>query len=95
MKPGLPFFDFVVPRCENILLGEDVHIVFFVKAPLKGKKKLLHFQFHTSFVDSNGVLTLNKNLIDKAAKDKDHRLFPESFKIQVFMTFPMNPDVSA
>lgn len=72
VKPGIPYFDFSVPESENVLLGEDVFIGFYIKAPLKGKKKLLHFWFHTSFVDSNGVLTLNKNLIDKAAKDKDH-----------------------
>ena len=34
------------------------------------KEKAFHFWFHTGFIDQSGVLSMDKPMIEKAAKDK-------------------------
>ena len=57
-------------------------------APSGGKKgkatKLCHLWFHTGFVQSN-FLCFEKMVIDKACKDKEHRVFQPSFRIELFL----------
>ena len=56
-------------------------IVFF-DGP-KQDKKLFHFWFHTSFIDSNGILLINKDMIDDAHKDKKCKKYDKNFQIRV------------
>ena len=55
--------------------------------PLCGDVKLefqgmFHFWFNTSFVENN-TLVLSKPEIDKANKDKTHKIFPHNFKVEL------------
>jgi phosphatidylinositol-3,4,5-trisphosphate 3-phosphatase and dual-specificity protein phosphatase PTEN len=61
------FYDFYV--VSDLFLIGDVKVEFYHKSGMS-KKKMLHFWFHTSFLDKSGVLVLNKHEIDKADRDK-------------------------
>ncbi len=64
----------------------DVKIEFFHKTKT-GKEKMFHFWFNTFFVDGT-VLRLPKSEIDKANKDKKHKLFPASFVLELAFDLP-------
>ena len=66
---------------EQVLIYDDVKIEFF-QGP-KGDKKLFHFWFHTSFIDSNGILFINKDMIENAHKDKKFVKYDRNFQIKV------------
>ena len=49
-------------RKMSVEVYDDVKIEFY-----EGKnsnKRIFHFWFHTSFIDSNGILLVNKNMTE-------------------------------
>ena len=68
------------PRPQPVPLCEDVKIEFIHKKSTGGKEKMFHMWFNTFFVDDKKLL-IPKNLIDKASKDKKHKLFPADFSV--------------
>jgi len=60
-----------------VLIYDDVKIEFF-NGPNQ-EKKLFHFWFHTSFVDSNGILLINKDMTENAHKDKKCLKYDRNF----------------
>lgn len=60
-----------------MLVYNDVKIEFY-HGP-KQEKKLFHFWFHTSFVDSNGQLIINKVMTEGALKDKKDKYYDKNF----------------
>ena len=65
---------------EQVLLYDDVKIEFYEG---RKQKKLFHFWFHTSFVDSNGILFINKEMTENAHKDKHCKKYDRNFQIKV------------
>ena len=60
-----------------MLLYDDVKIEFYNGQ--KQEKKLFHFWFNTSFIDSNGVLFINKEMTEEAHKDKKCLKYDRNF----------------
>ena len=57
------------------------HIQFF------GNAKMFKFWFNTNFLPKNGVLEIKKENLDKAFKDKSHKLFSSDFKVELHYFF--------
>lgn len=57
----------------------DVKVEFFHKTG-GGKEKMFNIWFNTFFVEG-GKMVCIKPQIDKAAKDKKHKIYPESFRV--------------
>jgi len=57
----------------------DVKVEFFHKTS-GGKDKMFNIWFNTFFIES-GKMTAEKITIDKANKDKKHKVYPESFSV--------------
>jgi hypothetical protein len=66
---------------EELLVYDDVKIQFF-----HNDKKCFHFWFNTYFVDKEGYLFLNKEMIDSACGDTKNLKYDKNFSIKVFMT---------
>jgi hypothetical protein len=60
---------------------DDVKIQFY-----HNDKKCFHFWFNTYFVDKEGYLFLNKEMIDTACSDTKNLKYDKNFSIKVFMT---------
>lgn len=60
---------------------DDVKVVFYHGR--NQEKYLFHFWFHTSFLDSNGTLVINKQMIEQAHKDKKCKHFDTNFQVKV------------
>ncbi|KJE90052.1 pten protein [Capsaspora owczarzaki ATCC 30864] len=76
-----------------ILLCGDVKIEFYHKTAFK-KEKMCHFWFNTFFVQ-NHTLLLRKVDIDKANKDKKHKIFREDFAIELQFSPPTSGTTSS
>jgi hypothetical protein len=77
---------------NGIPLCGDVKFEFYAKSTLS-KDKLCHFWFNTCFVPSTMLsLSLTKEEIDKAHKDKNHKNFDREFRIDLIFS---NPEGSA
>ena len=61
----------------------DVKITFYHSPLLGSKEKIFKLWFNTNFIPDDGVLVVDKNLIDKACKDKNCKNFKQNFKIEV------------
>ena len=61
----------------------DVKITFYHSPMLGSKEKIFKLWFNTNFIPDDGVLVVNKDLIDKACKDKNCKKFKQNFKIEV------------
>jgi hypothetical protein len=48
---------------------------------------MFHLWFNTFFVENN-VLSLEKSTIDKANKDKKHKIYPGSFRVDLLFESP-------
>lgn len=68
-----------MPPCPVI---DETWICFYQKNSFNKKTKLLAFWFHTSFIQDN-LLVLDKEMLDKAVKDKKHKRFHPEFKVEV------------
>jgi hypothetical protein len=80
---NFPYYDFKV-RSTNLLVYDDVKIEFFHKG---GKSiKAFQFWFNTGFVDSTMILSLEKNMIEKASSDKKCAMFDRNFRIEIHMS---------
>jgi len=66
----------MLPLCGDIKL--DFH-----EKDSFGSDRLLCFWFNTLFVGSNNIMDLKKSELDKAAKDKNCKIFKENFKIEL------------
>lgn len=68
---------------DKIVLAGDVKMMLWYDSPYK-RCHLCHFFFNTTFIDSNeNTLSLTKNEVDKACKDKLHTIFDKDFGIKV------------
>lgn len=63
-----------------MLIYDDVKIEFF-NGP--NQDKIFHFWFHTSFIDSNGILFINKYMTENAHKDKKCLKYDKNFQVKV------------
>jgi hypothetical protein len=76
-----------IPITTPIQLSGDVrmHILF---RPMErfGKEKIIHFWFNTFFVSD--FTSFPKSSIDKAHKDKNHKLFDENFAVSLRFSEP-------
>ena len=81
---SLSYYDFRI-KSKSLLVFEDVKLEFYHKTKLS-QKKVFTFWFHTSFIDSSGVLTMDKPMIDKAAGDKNCKIFDSNFRVEVYMS---------
>ena len=61
----------------------DVKITFYHSPMFGSKEKIFKLWFNTNFIPDDGVLVVNKDLIDKACKDKHCKKFKQNFKIEV------------
>ena len=61
----------------------DVKITFYHWPMFGSKEKIFKLWFNTNFIPDDGVLVVNKDLIDKACKDKHCKKFKQNFKIEV------------
>lgn len=69
---------------HEVLVKDDVKIQFKDWDLYSRDDPMFHFWFNTGFVDGN-VLVFEKNILDKACKDKNHRVFDRHFKVEVFL----------
>eukprot|EP00040_Diaphanoeca_grandis_P017809 m.93393 g.93393 ORF g.93393 m.93393 type:complete len:392 (-) comp26629_c0_seq1:392-1567(-) len=58
----------------------DVKVEFFHKTAT-GKDKMFNVWFNTFFIKDN-AMTAPKRTVDKANKDKKHKVFPENFEVE-------------
>ena len=63
---------------------DDVKIEFYHGR--NADKRLFHFWFHTSFIDSDGILVINKDMTESAFKDKQCLRFDRNFQVKVQFT---------
>jgi len=47
------------------------------------KKMLFQIWFNTAFLEEDGVMAVEKSMIDKACKDKKHKKFSKDLRIEV------------
>lgn len=67
-----------------MLVYDDVKIEFY-----NGKnqdKRIFHFWFHTSFIDSNGVFLINRQMTEQVIKDKKYKIYDRNFQVKVQMS---------
>lgn len=64
----------------------DVKVEFFHKSKT-GKEKMFHLWFNTFFIENN-VLTAPKATVDKANKDKKHKIYPADFAVECHFDSP-------
>lgn len=67
----------------GLVLSGDVKIVFYDAKTLSTHDKMCHFVFHTGFI-TREYLCFEKDVIDKACKDKEHSIFSKDFQIELF-----------
>lgn len=72
---------------------DDVKIEFFHRKST-GKEKMFHLWFNTFFIEDSMTLLIPKSELDKANKDKKHKLFPADFKLEIIFERPSG-DLSA
>ena len=77
-----PYVDFEVGDNGFDVQG-DVKIAFFHSPLFGSREKIFKLWFNTNFIPNDGVLVINKDLIDKACKDKSCKKFKQNFKIEI------------
>ena len=58
-------------------------MVTFVDITFFSKDKMFYFWFNTNFIPESGKFELKKEDIDRAFKDKKHKIYSKNFKIEV------------
>ena len=58
-------------------------LVTFVDITFFSKDKMFYFWFNTNFIPESGKFELKKEDIDRAFKDKKHKIYSKNFKIEV------------
>mmetsp|Transcript_38670 Transcript_38670/g.45019 ORF Transcript_38670/g.45019 Transcript_38670/m.45019 type:complete len:199 (-) Transcript_38670:12-608(-) len=73
---------------KGVELAGDIYIQFFHKplTPMASKEKMFQLWFNTGFLVPEGLLTVEKNMLDKAIKDKKNKKFSPDFKIEIYYT---------
>ncbi|CAK60015.1 unnamed protein product (macronuclear) [Paramecium tetraurelia] len=66
----------------DIIVEKDTRIICYNKT-LMGKEVMFQFWFHTGFIESNGLLVIDKYMLDRAVKDKKHKIFSPNFRVEV------------
>lgn len=79
--------DAVLPLAAPTPVCDDVKIEFFHRKST-GKEKMFHLWFNTFFVEESMSLVIPKSQLDKANKDKKHKLFPADFKLEIIFEKP-------
>ncbi|KAI3631360.1 hypothetical protein MIR68_010850 [Amoeboaphelidium protococcarum] len=73
---------FTISVGKPIPLCGDVKVDFYHKSSMQ-KEKTFHFWFNTSFIQDGRHLLLTKSEIDKANKDKLHKIYDQNFKLEL------------
>jgi len=68
---------------HNLMVMGDVKLQFYHKDRYN-TEKMFQLWFHTAFIENN-YLVFEKSVLDKACKDKDHKRFDNSFKLEIFL----------
>jgi len=86
VKKCYPQERFVDIDCKNmnVKVKGDVKIVFFDHDQYSQDDKMCHLWFNTAFVERN-FLVFDKQVVDKACKDKHCRTFDQNFKVEVYL----------
>jgi len=66
----------------NLPLCGDIKFDFYERETF-GSERLLCFWINTLFVGSNNILEIKKDELDKAAKDKNCKIFSRNFKVEM------------
>eukprot|EP01016_Furgasonia_blochmanni_P032438 TRINITY_DN3345_c0_g1_i16.p1 TRINITY_DN3345_c0_g1~~TRINITY_DN3345_c0_g1_i16.p1 ORF type:complete len:198 (+),score=25.61 TRINITY_DN3345_c0_g1_i16:18-611(+) len=74
------FIDFFI---KNKMVKGDICFQFFNNALMKSKEPMFHFWINTAFFDDEGRIFIEKNMLDRACKDKKHKKFSKNFSIEV------------
>lgn len=77
----LPYIDFQIGKNGFQVTG-DVKITFYHNH-LLNKDKIFKLWFNTLFIPEDGELIIEKNMIDKACKDKNNKHFKQNFAIEI------------
>ncbi|CAK88457.1 unnamed protein product (macronuclear) [Paramecium tetraurelia] len=72
---------FIIFMTDAVVEG-DTRIICYNKS-LLSKQIMFQFWFHTSFLDDTGLLIIDKYMLDKAVKDKNHKVFSPNFRVEV------------
>jgi len=68
---------------KDVIVTGDILIEFINTQFLSKKKKMCQTWFNTSFLPENGVLIIDKSMVDKACKDRENKKFNKDFKIEI------------
>eukprot|EP00053_Salpingoeca_punica_P019783 m.202594 g.202594 ORF g.202594 m.202594 type:complete len:380 (-) comp17722_c2_seq1:95-1234(-) len=86
----------LLPLAQPCMVCEDIKVEF-IHRKSTGKEKMFHLWFNTFFIDEEeGGLRFRalKPEIDKANKDKKHKIFPKNFAVEFLFEKPAD-DISA
>lgn len=84
--------DAMLPMEKPVPVCDDVKIEF-IHRKSTGKEKMLHLWFNTFFIEDSMRLVIPKSELDKANKDKKHKLFPPDFAVEIIFERP-TPDAA-
>lgn len=79
--------DAILPLSSPVPVCDDVKIEFLHRKST-GKEKMFHLWFNTFFIEDSMRLVVPKNQLDKANKDKKHKLFPRDFAVEIIFEKP-------
>ncbi|MDR3549026.1 MAG: hypothetical protein P4M11_12325 [Candidatus Pacebacteria bacterium] len=73
---------------------QDDVLVECLSRGLIGGEKLFEFWFNVGFVNEDGVLRINKRMLDKAYHDKGNKKFNKNFRVELEFVFDPRPSPS-
>lgn len=84
VKGSAPYIDLDV-SAFNLLVRENVKVMFYDYDRSSADDKMFHFWFHTGYIDNN-YLCFEQQWVDKACKDlKKNKVFKKGFCVEVFL----------
>lgn len=75
----------VITVNEKLVLSRDFLTIF-----LFGKKEVFKFWLNSNFIDTSGIVQMEKDMIDDLWKDKEGKIVGNNFKIEVLFSFQID-----
>ncbi|KAL4434974.1 hypothetical protein ABPG74_017730 [Tetrahymena malaccensis] len=79
---------FIEYNLDDYEVYGDVQVQFYNKSLFKKKEKMFQFWFNCAFFEPNGVIVIEKNMLDTACKDKKNKKFSKEFHVEVHAIHP-------
>jgi phosphatidylinositol-3,4,5-trisphosphate 3-phosphatase/dual-specificity protein phosphatase PTEN len=73
---------------NGVYVKGDILIEFYNKTMLNKSEKMFQLWINAAFFDANGVMLVDKFMLDKACKDKKHKNFSRDFHIEIHSRHP-------